>query len=776
MQKVERAGRNTARGLRAIDVVLTSIAAGSAIAFGKQILELASSLEQARVRLAFFERGFDKANETFQELRDEFRGVPIDTKTMLDGFSRLKAAGMDPLDGSLKAIIDSVSAFGGGTDEINRAIIAIQQIAGKGVVSMEELRQQLGEAVPFAIALMARETERTIPEFIEAVSQGAVSAKEGIDAFIKGAKESFGGFSEIMANTLEGSQARIRQAWERLINKVFGQFGLDTRIGIFINAMAKRLDEFTDGLQKSDVERFVEILKDIVRIGAGAAQAVARLGQAALVVIETVSNAMGALGGDVIATGLIGRLFFGKVGAAIGIFFTLFDRLSDNFSGFVNSLTGMGDKVIGALGSAAQFGLTGFLLFGPAGGLVGAAFGLIKNQLASWIDSALVLAARVTDFLGFTEGRVERLQKKIADAAAGGGTVTGNFFAGLLGDAETETDKFVENTFEALGGWQDIRDRMGEIIKNASELNVEITDGTNNQKDTAAAAEKTAEALLNAKKIMAETAKIQRRINELGKEDKGFAKFFSSEFIDEARKTVEKFSQEVEKNRIKILQLQTEMLDATSVEKEAMKEQIATIERLNAKLEKAGENVTAKGLLVKRTWTAVGEVIETQVGDAISGLVMGTASLQDVMMSFWNAMTNAAVNYLVELAKIQLIQSSLGGGSAGGFGAALGSLFSGFFADGGVFAGGVSQQGIMRGPTAFGIGGEAGPEAVMPLERDGSGKLGVRASGAEGGMNVTIQIQAIDTQTGAEFLMKNMDKIVDGMRAEMALNNEVGNG
>lgn len=85
-------------------------------------------------------------------------------------------------------------------------------------------------------------------------------------------------------------------------------------------------------------------------------------------------------------------------------------------------------------------------------------------------------------------------------------------------------------------------------------------------------------------------------------------------------------------------------------------------------------------------------------------------------------------------------QASGGGSGSGGglLGAALGfaggvvsSIFGGLFADGDVFGG----TGIYTNPTPFsfnggklGVMGEAGPEAVMPLERMPDGALGVRAT------------------------------------------------
>jgi lambda family phage tail tape measure protein len=57
-------------------------------------------------------------------------------------------------------------------------------------------------------------------------------------------------------------------------------------------------------------------------------------------------------------------------------------------------------------------------------------------------------------------------------------------------------------------------------------------------------------------------------------------------------------------------------------------------------------------------------------------------------------------------------------------------------ANGNAFAGGTltafAVGGVVGGPTMFNMGlmGEAGPEAIMPLQRDSSGKLGVAASGS----------------------------------------------
>ncbi|WP_460103844.1 phage tail tape measure protein [Pseudomonas sp. H1_D04] len=95
--------------------------------------------------------------------------------------------------------------------------------------------------------------------------------------------------------------------------------------------------------------------------------------------------------------------------------------------------------------------------------------------------------------------------------------------------------------------------------------------------------------------------------------------------------------------------------------------------------------------------------------------------------------------------------SNLGASSAGYsstyFPQALGGAWSGgvqMFADGGAFT-----NSIVSKPTSFGmangdmgIAGEAGPEAIMPLTRTSSGKLGVMAmgGGATGGTQINVEV------------------------------------
>ena len=78
------------------------------------------------------------------------------------------------------------------------------------------------------------------------------------------------------------------------------------------------------------------------------------------------------------------------------------------------------------------------------------------------------------------------------------------------------------------------------------------------------------------------------------------------------------------------------------------------------------------------------------------------------------------------------------------------------FAKGGAFKNGVqfaAKGRVINSPTMFNssqgpvIGGESGPEAILPLQRGPDGKLGVASTGGRGGTTQTINIYANDVRT-----------------------------
>jgi phage-related minor tail protein len=134
---------------------------------------------------------------------------------------------------------------------------------------------------------------------------------------------------------------------------------------------------------------------------------------------------------------------------------------------------------------------------------------------------------------------------------------------------------------------------------------------------------------------------------------------------------------------------------------------------------------------------------------ALRGAVVSGKSLEDTLRGIGQSLATNALN-----AGLGPLQALLNGFAARAFGG-LGSILP--FAQGGVvganamFAGG----GVLAAPSYFalsggrtGLAGEAGPEAILPLQRGPDGTLGV-ASG-EGGGPLTVNV-TINTPDAASF-------------------------
>lgn len=86
-------------------------------------------------------------------------------------------------------ITRSASSLGLTAEETGGALEALGQIASKGTVSLEELRQQLGDRMPGALALAAKGLGLTQQELIKLVESGQLAARDFLPAFAKALNE-----------------------------------------------------------------------------------------------------------------------------------------------------------------------------------------------------------------------------------------------------------------------------------------------------------------------------------------------------------------------------------------------------------------------------------------------------------------------------------------------------------------------------------------------------------------------------------------------------------
>jgi len=178
-----------------------------------------------------------EAQQSLSSLYQIARTSGFAVQELAQSFVKIKSGGIDPMNGSLRGLVDATAAFGGNSDTLNRAAIAIQQMAGKGVISMEELRQQLGEAVPSAMSLMARAMGKSMPELAKMIQKGTVQAKPALAAMFAEMERVYHGSGEKLANTLFGQMAQVKSNWAQLTTDFTGMGQKDSFFGRVVGEM-----------------------------------------------------------------------------------------------------------------------------------------------------------------------------------------------------------------------------------------------------------------------------------------------------------------------------------------------------------------------------------------------------------------------------------------------------------------------------------------------------------------------------------------------------------
>ncbi len=110
------------------------------------------------------------------------------------------------------AVAESGRAMNLSNDQIAGTLTALQQIAGKGTVSMEELRQQLGDRLPGAMQIAARSMDMTVADFVKMVAQGKILASDFLPKFAAEMRESAAAGVELARSSPTAEFQRLKTA------------------------------------------------------------------------------------------------------------------------------------------------------------------------------------------------------------------------------------------------------------------------------------------------------------------------------------------------------------------------------------------------------------------------------------------------------------------------------------------------------------------------------------------------------------------------------------
>lgn len=231
-RRTTRATQQAAGGVGALGQAARSMAAQLAAAFTvKELVAAAAQMESMREGLRAVSGSAEQAGRDMDFVRTVANRVGADVVQVGQAFLGLSAATKgtavegEPTRQVFEAVATAMGKAGKSAAETQNALVALAQMASKGTVSMEELRGQLGEALPGALQAAANGLGITTQDLIKLVENGEIAASDLFPALTKGLNDLYGGAPA--AQTLSQEIANIKNAFVEMAANLGDAGGLD---------------------------------------------------------------------------------------------------------------------------------------------------------------------------------------------------------------------------------------------------------------------------------------------------------------------------------------------------------------------------------------------------------------------------------------------------------------------------------------------------------------------------------------------------------------------
>ena len=165
---------------------------------------------------------FSTGKEEFTYIRSEADRLGIGLQTAADAYGMFSASALNAgfalkdVKEMFRNVSEAAVSIQLSPERLQLVLLAMQQLASKGKVSMEEVQRQLGESLPGAVKAGANAMKMSMSEFIKAVSTGKVMSKDFLLPFSQEIKRMLGSNLQAGIETLQASLERTKNKWFEL--------------------------------------------------------------------------------------------------------------------------------------------------------------------------------------------------------------------------------------------------------------------------------------------------------------------------------------------------------------------------------------------------------------------------------------------------------------------------------------------------------------------------------------------------------------------------------
>ena len=203
--QVAKGARTAAGAVAGYAVVMAGLAA--------KFIGPAAEMERFQVQLTNLEGSSAGAKKAMGWIQEFATRTPLELTDTVSAYARLRAYGIDPTNGSLQALVDTMAATGGGAEQLDGLVLALGQAWTKGKLQGEEALQMLERGVP-VWDLLAQKLGKTTAEVQDMATKGKLGREE-ITLLVDALAERNAGASESMSRTWGGIISNLLDHWTR---------------------------------------------------------------------------------------------------------------------------------------------------------------------------------------------------------------------------------------------------------------------------------------------------------------------------------------------------------------------------------------------------------------------------------------------------------------------------------------------------------------------------------------------------------------------------------
>lgn len=421
----------------------------------KAVIETAKQLDSLSQKLEYATGSAEAAAIKYKELQETANSLGLEQISLANGYAQLAAAtrqiGLSSAEteATFYGVATAAAGMSLTADEANGVFLAMSQIAAKGKVSMEELRQQLGERLTPAMGIAAQSMGMTVAELDKLVSSGNLASKDFLPKFGAALTEAFSDQASKNIDTMTGKLNIVGNEITDLKSKLADGFvgeaisgGID-RISSAINLISEALDN----LDPSSMEALKEYYSQLADL----------VGNTFMTVVGMISDLSSSLG-----------VMFATLGGAdssaesVGFLTRTLQGLTVILGVVNDAISGIDISFSLALGAGNRF------TAGMLTALSKLTFGDLKEQLLELASGLNAESDKAFTEASRKAGEFESATKKALDATLVG---TKETFTGVSNAA---TEAYAKISQDASASAEDVRVAFeamaNEQIKNNGEI------------------------------------------------------------------------------------------------------------------------------------------------------------------------------------------------------------------------------------------------------------------------------------------------------------------